>query len=65
MAELGRPGTRTDAWEYDYYAWPAYVWPAGVNQVPCLVGKVLRAKPHNGGKAGVTAYFIAVSRPWP
>jgi hypothetical protein len=65
MAGVGRPGTRTEGWEYDYYAWPAYMWPAGVNQVPSLVGTVLRAKPHNGGKAGVTASFIAVRRPAP
>ena len=54
--------TGTDGWESDYYAWPAYMWPAGVNQVPSLVGTVLRAKPHNSGKAGVTASFIAVRR---
>ena len=65
MAGLGRPRTGTDGWEYDYYAWPTYIWPAGVNQVPSLVGTVLRAKPHNGGKAGVTASFIAVRRPRP
>jgi hypothetical protein len=63
MAGTGRPGTGTDGWEYEYYAWPAYLWPAGVNQVPNLVGTVLRAKPHNGGKAGVTASFIAVRKP--
>jgi hypothetical protein len=63
MAGLGRPGTGADGWEYDYYAWPAFMWPAGVNQVPSLVGTVLRAKPHNGGKAGVTASFIAVRKP--
>lgn len=63
MAGLGRSGTGTDGWEYDYDASLALMWPAGVNQVPCLVGTVLRAKPHNGGKAGVTASFIAVRRP--
>jgi hypothetical protein len=60
MAGVGRAGTGTDGWEYDYFGWPAYMWPAGVDQVPSLVGTVLRAKPHNGGKAGVTASFIAV-----
>ena len=60
IAGLGRAGTDTEGWEYDYYGWPAYMWPAGVNQVPSLVGTVLRAKPHGGGKAGVTASFIAV-----
>ena len=63
MAGLGRAGTGTDGWEYDYYGWPAYMWPAGVNQVPSLIGTVLRAKPHDGGAAGVTASFIAVRRP--
>ena len=60
VAGVGRVGTGTDGWEYDYFAWPAYMWPTGVKQVPSLVGTVLRAKPHNGGKAGVTASFIAV-----
>jgi hypothetical protein len=63
MAGLGRPGIGTDGWEYDYYGSPAYMWPAGVNQVLSLVRTVLRAKPHNDGKAGVTASFIAARRP--
>jgi hypothetical protein len=58
----GRPGTGTDGWEYDYYGFLAHSWPNGVNQVPVLVGTVIRAKPHNGGAAGVTASFIAVKR---
>jgi hypothetical protein len=57
---FGRPGTGTDGWEYDYYAFLAYQWPNGVDQVQSLVGSVIRAKPHNGGPAGVTASFIAV-----
>ena len=57
---LGRPGSPTDGWEYDYYAYLAFQWPKGVNQVQSLVGSVLRAKPHNGQPAGVTASFIAV-----
>jgi hypothetical protein len=60
IAGTGREGTPTAGWEYDYHAWPAYMWPAGVHQVPSLVGTVLRAKPHDGGPAGVTASFIAV-----
>ena len=60
IAGTGRAGTRTAGWEYDYHAWPGYMWPAGVHQVPSLVGTVLRAKPHDGGPAGVTASFIAI-----
>jgi hypothetical protein len=59
----GRPNTPTDGWEYDYNGKLAYQWPNGVDQVPALVGSVIRAKPHNGQPAGVVASFIAVSVP--
>jgi hypothetical protein len=59
----GRPGTQTDGWQYDYHCHLAYAWANGVNQVPALVGSVIRAKPHGGAPAGVTASFIAVKRP--
>jgi len=58
----GRASTPTAGWEYDYHGYLAYQWPNGVNQVPALVGTVIRAKPHNGGAAGVTASFIAVKQ---
>jgi len=57
---FGRPGTDTSGWEYDYHGSPAFHWPAGVNQIESIVGSVLRAKPHDGQPAGVTASFIAV-----
>ena len=57
---FGRAGSDTNGWEYDYHASMAYHWPDGVGQVQSLVGSVLRAKPHNGSPAGVTASFIAV-----
>jgi hypothetical protein len=56
----GRAGTKTEGWEYDYDAFLGHQWPNGVDQVPSLVGTVIRAKPHDGGPAGVTASFIAV-----
>jgi hypothetical protein len=56
----GRPKTDTDGWEYDYHGVLGYTWPNGVDQVPSLVGTIVRAKPHDGGAAGVTASFIAV-----
>ena len=59
----GRAGTPTDGWEYDYMGVSACRWPNGVNQVPSLVGTVIRAKPHDGAPAGVTASFIAVRQP--
>jgi hypothetical protein len=59
----GRPGTGTDGWEYDYHGQLAYQRPNGVNQVPALVGSVIRAKPHDGAPAGYVASFIAVKQP--
>lgn len=56
----GRPYTKTAGWEYDYHGFLGYMWPNGVDQVTSLVGTIVRAKPHNGGAAGVTASFIAV-----
>lgn len=58
----GRPGTSTAGWEYDYQAELAYQWPTGVNQVPALLGTVMRAKAHDGGAAGLVASFIAVKQ---
>jgi hypothetical protein len=59
----GRPGTPTAGWRYDYHAELAYHWPNGVNQVPALLGSVIRAKAHDGGAAGFVASFIAVRHP--
>jgi hypothetical protein len=56
----GRPSTGTDGWEYDYHGFLGYIWPNGVDQIASLVGTIVRAKPHNGRPAGVTASFIAV-----
>lgn len=56
----GRLDTDTAGWEYDYRGHLAYRWPNGVNQVPALVGSVLRAKPHDGAPAGYSASFVAV-----
>jgi hypothetical protein len=63
MAGLGRDGTPTAGWEYDYYASPAHQWPNGLNQVAALLGSVIRAKPHDGAPAGMVASFIAVKQP--
>ena len=60
---LGRPGTQTDGWRYDYNGNIAYEWPNAIDQVPALVGTVIRVNAHGAGApAGVTASFIAVKQ---
>jgi hypothetical protein len=56
----GRAGTKTENWEYDYKATTTPKWPNGVDQVPTLVGTVIRAKPHGNAPAGFVASFIAI-----
>jgi hypothetical protein len=59
----GRANTPTAGWEYDYHASLAHRWPNGVDQVPALVGTVIRAKPHDDSPAGFVASFVAVKQP--
>jgi hypothetical protein len=59
---LGRPGSDTEGWQYDYNGCLAYRWPNGIDPVPALVGSLIRAKPHGSAPAGYTASFIAVKR---
>jgi hypothetical protein len=63
MFGRGRSGTPTDGWEYDYVGYLTPRWPNGINQVPSIVGTVIRAKPHNGAPAGYVASFIASKQP--
>lgn len=62
LVGLGRDGTPTAGWQYDYRGGLAHHWPNGVNQVPALVGTVIRAKPHGSAPAGTVASFIAVKQ---
>lgn len=55
--DVGKP---SEGWIYDYRGWFVPVWPAGVNQVPALVGSVIRTVDHGQAKAGVVASFVAV-----
>jgi voltage-gated potassium channel Kch len=57
----GRPGTPTAGWQYDYQAFLSPRWAAAVNQVAAFTGTVIRALPHNGQPAGVTASFIMLA----
>lgn len=57
----GLDGTATAAWRYDYRGVVGYMWPNGVDQVPSLLGTVIRVKAHGpNAPAGYTASFIAV-----
>jgi hypothetical protein len=56
----GREGTSTANWVYQYKGYVVPTWAEGVNQVPAIVGTVIRTIPHNGGSAGVTASFVIV-----
>lgn len=58
---LGLDGTPTAGWRYDYKGVVTPSWPNAVDQVPALVGTVIRVNPHGpNSPAGVTASFIAV-----
>lgn len=57
---VGRAGTPTDGWQYDYVGYLAWEWPNGIGQVPAIVGTVIRTKPHGPAQAGYVASFIAV-----
>jgi hypothetical protein len=60
----GRPDTATAGWEYHYAGHLTRQWPNGINQVPALVGSVMRAKSHGeAAPAGYVAPFIAVKQP--
>ena len=64
MVGLGIDGTDTAGWRYDYRCVAGYNWPDGIDQVPSLVGTVVRVNPHGPqSPAGVTASFIAVRQP--
>ena len=47
-------------WIYAYIGYLVNEWPNGVDQVPAIVGSVIRVIPHGGSPAGVVASFIAV-----
>lgn len=59
----GREGTSTAKWVYQYQGYVVPNWPQGVNQVPAIVGTVVRTIPHGSGPAGVVASFVIVKQP--
>uniref|UniRef100_UPI0040475111 hypothetical protein n=1 Tax=Roseivirga sp. TaxID=1964215 RepID=UPI0040475111 len=49
-----------EEWVYDYNGYYIPNWVEGVNQIPAIVGSVIRTEPHGQAKAGVVASFIMV-----
>jgi hypothetical protein len=55
-----------EEWIYDYEGWLVPAWPNGVQQVPAMVGSIVRTIPHSGSQpgtvnpAGVVASWYAV-----
>ncbi|SFI90244.1 hypothetical protein SAMN03159338_0262 [Sphingomonas sp. NFR04] len=61
MIGIGIAGTPTAGWRYHYHGQLGFGWPSGVDQIPSLVGTVVRVVAHGDhAPAGVTASFIAV-----
>jgi len=60
MRGTGRAGTPTAGWIYDYLGYEVPMWPRGVDQKSTIVGSCIRAVPHNGSPAGVTASTIMI-----
>jgi hypothetical protein len=58
----GREGTSTAKWVYQYLGYVVPNWAEGVNQVPAIVGTVVRTIPHGDGEAGVVASFVAIKQ---
>jgi hypothetical protein len=44
-----------EEWIYDYEGYLVPQWPNGIDQVPAIVGSVIRTIPHSGGAAGSVA----------
>lgn len=60
MEGKGHANSPTAGWIYDYIGFAVPAWPHGVHQRDAIVGSTIRAVPHNGQPAGVTASIIMV-----
>lgn len=58
----GRPGSGIEDYHYDYAFYTAYTWPNGIDQVPALVGTVVRAADHGSSKKGYVASTVTVRK---
>lgn len=57
---VGRDNTATAGWVYEYRGLVLSQWPAGVDEIPSIVGSVIRTIRHGSEAAGKVASFIAV-----
>ncbi|PNK24696.1 hypothetical protein CBR59_24325 [Bacillus thuringiensis] len=57
---VGRDNTSTAGWVYEYRGLVLSQWPAGVDEIPSMVGSVIRTVRHGSEAAGKVASFIAV-----
>lgn len=57
---VGRDNTNTAGWVYEYRGLVLSQWPAGVNEIPSIVGSVIRTVRHGNNASGKVASFIAV-----
>ena len=53
-----------ERWIYDYVGYLVPIWPNGIDQIPAIVGSVIRTVPHSDGqaRAGYSASFMAVKQ---
>ena len=63
----GRGLVGGEEWIYDYEGYVINPWPNGIDQVPAIVGTIVRTIPHSSGSggtapAGVVAQWIAVKQ---
>lgn len=58
----GRENTSTAKWVYQYQGFVTPDWAEGVDQVPAIVGTVIRTIPHGSGPAGVVASFVLLKQ---
>ncbi|CAD73690.1 hypothetical protein [Rhodopirellula baltica] len=61
----GVAGTSAEGWVYDYVGYLAPEWADGKDQVPAIVGTVIRSAAHGNAPAGVVASFVAVAQEFP
>jgi hypothetical protein len=57
-------GPSNAGWVYDYLGFLVTCWPSDIDEVPAIVGSVVRTMPHDDGNAaaGYIVSFVAVKK---
>jgi hypothetical protein len=50
-----------EEWIYDYIGYVVKPWPNGVDQVPAIVGSIVRTIPHSDGSGGIAPAGVVCS----